>query len=244
MGGAVMSYRHTYENLYKQKLNTLMVRENGKVSYKAYRGTKGKYYIHIKVPSETVKNFYYDVVFEFFLDDKQKAEPNNLKNYSVRFYSNDPAFVFTFAHTFMEKKLFITELKDKMSVEAIKQKATEKNPNNIVGYVKTFFFAYLMMEQKGLFNKFRYVEKFNWNIMKADIEDASSKINERLKSAEISKKNKEDERARRKEIDLNYRGARHGRELKKAIKQSKSSNKVKTTKTVRTVNNVKKTKKI
>ena len=46
-----------------------------------------------------------------------------LQNYYVKFFSNDPAFVYTYAHTFMEKEIFVDELKDRMSKIAVKKAA-------------------------------------------------------------------------------------------------------------------------
>lgn len=170
---AVFSNREMYRELYTNKLNKILVREAGKIEYYLYKG-KGKYYAYIKVPSEMVENFYYDVVIEF--TEPKGSTPISLKNYNVHFYSNDPAFVFTFAHAFIENELFIDRYKDKMSKEAVKKVAKEKNPTNQVGYVKSLYFAYLIMVQKGLFNKLLYVSTYSERNVKSMIMDADKKI--------------------------------------------------------------------
>ena len=62
---SVFSNREMYRNLYKDKLDKLLVRESGKIDYYLYTN-KDIYIVHIKVPSETVKDFYYDVVLSTF----------------------------------------------------------------------------------------------------------------------------------------------------------------------------------
>ena len=47
--------------------------------------------------------------------------------------------------------MFIKELKDVMSKEAIKKVAQEKNPSNQVGYVKSLYFAYLIFKKENIF---------------------------------------------------------------------------------------------
>lgn len=188
---AVMSNREMYRAHYMNKFNALMVRERGKFDYTLYKN-KDNYIIHIKVPSETVKNFYYDIVIYFYPKDKSVLSQKSLERYHVKFYSNDPAFVFTFAYAFEKNKLFFDDLIPKMSKSALKDKAKEKNPKNEVGYVKTLYLAYLFMKNQGLFNKIRYVGAKNYNKKEllASIMDADEKISLRQEGAsEQSKKN-------------------------------------------------------
>jgi len=198
---AVMSNREMYRTMYTDKLNKILVRESGKVEYYLYK-SKSKYYALIKVPSEVVPKFTYDVLIEFSEPENAKPLDRTLSKYDVRFYSNDPSFVFTFAHAFIENGLFIDEYKDKMSPEAVKQVATEKNPSNQVGYVKSLYFAYLIMAQRGLFSKALYVEKYNKTTVKTLITHATTKIEQRQKEAEeLSKKKRKDKKALKKKED-------------------------------------------
>ena len=82
---AVFSNRELYRGLYTGKLNKILVREGGKIEYHLYKGRK-KYYAFIKVPSEVVEKFYYDVVIEF--SEPEGKTPRDLRGYNVRFYSN------------------------------------------------------------------------------------------------------------------------------------------------------------
>lgn len=176
---AVFSQREIYYGLYSDKFDKVLVRENGKITYSQFVDKKNdKYYIFIKIPSEVIPKFYYDVVIEFSSSNPISKGVQNLENYDVRFFSNDPAFVFTFAHAFISNDVFISELKPKMSKLAIKNVATEKNPKDELGYVKSLFFAYLFIKQRGLFKKISYVEanSINFKQLLPSIMHADEKI--------------------------------------------------------------------
>lgn len=189
IANSVISNREMYRNMYGIKLDTIMVREMGKINYQLYKG-KNKYYAYIKVPSEVVEKFYYDVIIEF--SPKKGAKPSkSLKDYNVRFYSNDPSFVFTFAHAFIKNKMFINEYADKMSKEAVKKKAVTKNPMDTVGYVKSLFFAYLIMKRFNLFEKVLYRDPYNEKHVKQLVMNADTKIALRTQAGqELSTKEK------------------------------------------------------
>lgn len=186
---AVISNREMYKQFYTNKYNALILRENGSIEYHLYK-YKEEYVCHMKIPSETVKKFYYDVVVYFYPKDKNVQSEKTLENYCVKFYSNDPAFVYTFAHAFSKNNLFMTDLAKKMSNQALKQKADQKNPKDEVGYVKSLYFAYLFMKNKGLFAKIRYVaaEKYSPRIIQDKVMDASEKIKSRMEEEEKQKK--------------------------------------------------------
>lgn len=194
---AVISNRTMYRNFYQEKLDKIMVREHGKLDYKAYTSGK-RYIIYIKIPSEVVPEFYYDVVIEF-TPPKGQIVGFKLDKYNVRFYSNDPSFVYTFAHAFKKNGLLIPDLEDKMSKKALKERADIKNPKDIVGYVKSLYFAYLLMQKRGLFSTVNYVSPYNSKIIHKEIMYADKKIAARqLAQQELSDKKKE-ERKQQKE---------------------------------------------
>jgi len=184
--------REAIKNNYKAKFDNVMLREKGKMGYYLYRDRDNNiYYAHLKVPSEVIENFYYDVVFKFYTSsDNDTAGGTNLKKFDIQFFSNDPAFVYNHAHTFMEKGLFLNELEFKMSKEAIQKKAVVKNPNDSVGYVKSLYFAYLYMEERGLYKTISYIsaEKFNLMNMASQIMGADLKI--ALREEEEKKRDK------------------------------------------------------
>lgn len=171
---AVISNRNMYRNLYSDKLDKILVREAGNIEHQLYKDGDN-YIAYLKIPSEVIEKFYYDVIIEF-RPPKNPITGATLKHYLVRFYSNDPSFVFTFAHAFIENDIFAKQFKDKMSKEAVKKVAKEKNPKNQVGYVKSLYFAFLYMSRHGLFDKIRYIDNYNEASVKRQIMHADRKI--------------------------------------------------------------------
>lgn len=237
VANAVISNRNMYRELYMSKLDNILVREMGHIDYTLYKSKK-KYYVYMKIPSEVIEKFYYDVVVEFSEPKEKSLIDSTLKNYTVKFYSNDPSFVYTFAHAFMKNDMFINELKNVMSKEAIKKVASEKNPSNQVGYVKSLYFAYLIMKRENVFNKNKFLiaKDIDWKKLEKIITPADIKIAQRQDAAKEkaikNKKNKEQlERVRKqalqREIPL----------MNKAVQQTSA------TKVVKNLNTVKTTKK-
>lgn len=197
---AVISNRSMYRDLYKAKLDKILVRENGKIEHKCY-SIGLKYMCYLKIPSEVVPDFYYDVLIEF-TPPKKLVHGGSLKDFNVKFYSNDPSFVYTFAHAFIKNNLFITAYADKMSKEAIEKVAKEKNPGNQVGYVKSLYFAYLFMQSRGLFNKLRYVDIYSEAAVKKQVMHADEKIKARQEAASAkSKKASRERKVQKSEIE-------------------------------------------
>lgn len=244
IANAVFSNRDMYRNLYMSKLDKLLVREMGKIDYTLYVDNK-KYYVYIKIPSEVIEKFYYDVVIEFSEPKDKSLIDSTLKNYNVKFYSNDPSFVYTFAHAFIKNKLFIKELEGVMSKEAIRKVAVEKNPSNQVGYVKSLYFAYLILKKENVFNKKKFIlaKQINWKSLQKSITPAETKIAQRQDAAkELAAKNKrakaELNRLMKKPIE---------KDIPMATKSSKSVKPISTTKSIKktgSIKGIKTTKKI
>lgn len=195
---AVFSNREIYRNLYTEKLDKILVREVGKIKYKLYRNDD-EFLVYLKIPSEPIEKFYYDVVIQFYTDDIAIKSSRSLKDYYVKFYSNDPSFVYTFAHAMLTNDMFIRDLVPRMSKQAVKKVATEKNPKNEIGYVKSIYFAYLIMRNYSLFEKVNYEtygEKYNKKRLLEEIVHADIKIEARqLAQQELNKKNKKERQA-------------------------------------------------
>ena len=233
IANAVISNRNMYRELYMNKLDKILVREMGKVDYTLFK-SKSKYYVYIKIPSEVIEQFYYDVVVEFIEPEDKSLIDSTLKNYDVKFYSNDPSFVFTFAHAFLKNNMFIEELKPVMSKQAIQKVASEKNPSDQVGYVKSLYFAYLILKKDNVFvkAKFATAKDINWKGLMGSITPADLKISQRQDAAkEKSNKNKRV----KKQLD---------REKKDTVKRDipMASNNVQKTATTKSVGSTKKIK--
>ena len=240
---AVYSARYMYRDLYTQKLDTIMVRENGKINYKLYYTKDERYIVHMKIPSEVVPNFYYDTVIEFYTNNEVNKHSNSLDKYYTKFYSNDPSFVFTFAHAFIKNKMFVEDMIPKMSKEAVKNKARTKNPKDQVGYVKSIYFAYLLCKQYGLFSKSRFKSEgilYNKKYLLNDVEHADTKVQERTeKGEEIQKKKKIEKVKNNNKIKNDSENVKHTRPISnKAISNVRNVGFVKKT----SANNIRKNK--
>lgn len=244
----VYSNRQVYATLYKEKLDKILVREVGKIKYSLYHDSKkGTFFCYLKIPSEPIANFYYDVVIQFYTNDKEIANSKNLKKYFVKFYSNDPAFVYTFAHAMAKNDLFITDLKSRMSKIALKKIATERNPKDEVGYVKSIYFAYLTMLRYGLFDKMQYTlygQAYNPKLLIKQIEDADIKVRLRQEAGEELNKKKRIEKQKER-VAINNTNRFTSREIKTPqTKVNHDNNRIRTTQTTKRTNVVKRTKKI
>ena len=240
---SVISNRTMYRNMYQEKLDKIMVREAGKVDYKAYKDNK-RYILYIKIPSEVVPEFYYDVLIEFTEPKNANVLGSDLSKYEVRFYSNDPSFVFTFAHAFKTNKMFFMDFDDKMSKKALKELADEKNPQDVIGYVKSLFFAYLIMKKRGLFSKALYVDKYNAATLHKEIMHADKKIEARQNAAKELSVEKKKEKQKQKDMTSKRNNQNPETPLghiSKAIKNTpivKSMGKMKTIKTIKNIKKV------
>lgn len=234
--------RESMRSSYIKKFNALLLREHGVINYFLYKDEENnKYYAYFKIPSETIERFYYDTIIEFSADHTVKNAGNNLFKYNIRFYSNDPSFVYSYAYVFNRKGLFINQFASKMSQKALREPAKEKNPANQVGYVKTIYFAYLFMKLRS----FNDIDKFkaqatvlNIDNLIATVMPADQKLGERenagerlSKKKEIAKKKakREEEAAKKKASELSVK---YTKKIGTAV-NAKNSSMIKTTKTTK-----------
>lgn len=153
--GSAVNTMASNKEPYEKELMSLESR-NDKSTYTVYRQTKagGKhvYYIHFLIPSST-KGFFNDVVVEFTQNEGDSGNNKTIKHYTVRFFTNDSNFVYTYAYTFKSHGLLIPELEKHLPLRCLVQKPTMRNPDNAMGYNKAIYFAYLVMVRDNLFEK-------------------------------------------------------------------------------------------
>lgn len=237
-GATVITNRNMYKDMYKSKFDRVLLRESGKIEWKVYYTKDGQdsYYIYMKIPSEIIEKFYYDVVIRLFTTENKKKSNVNLREYAVEFYSNDPAFVYTFAHAFSKNHLFIKDLETKMSANALKNAAKVKNPKDNVWYVKSLYFAYLTMERYHLFNRSilnQHGKKYNKKELLSHITHAIEKVEARQEAqTKLDKEKANTKKTERTDKDLQSKSTQTSNIVKTATtsKTSKITNKVKTTK--------------
>ena len=211
-GSAVMSaaHREVMRMQYKKKFDNILLREKGKID------------------------------FRLFKDEKNNTYWIYVKIPSSEFYSNDPAFVYTYAYVFSHNDLFIKELASKMSKEALRRAPKEKNPTESVGYVKSLYFVYLLMENRNL-NKTSIFEKqcnpLDPNFFRTNVMPADQKIAEREEAGRGV--------SQRKKVVLDKQMARKVTKMTgdKMTDRAKDRLAIKTTKRTKKISNVSEVKK-
>lgn len=231
---AVFSHREIYRKLYNEKLDKILVREAGKVTYKLMK-YKNKYYCYMNIPSEVCPNIQYDVIVEFSEPKDKKFVSGELNKYDVRFFSNDPSFVFTFCHAFIKNGMFLEDFKDKMSTQAMKKKAVEKNPKDQVGYVKSIYFLYLLMKRRALFIKTKYVDNYDQKYLLKQVMHANKKIEQRQLAEKDLKKQQKKERT---QLNDNIKRST----LNKGLPNMKTTSRIGSVKSVSNIKNTKRSK--
>lgn len=161
----IVGERDIAKSVYSEKYNKMILLCGGKIEYQLFHEDTKRYIIYVKMPSDTIKGITYDVVVEFSTEDQFKRRINNLNGYRVKFFSNDPNFIFTYAYTYNQNGLLCSYLKDKINAKALKDKPKITNPNTLIGYVKSFYFTYIFMQNKGLFNKLNWLQAGSINQM-------------------------------------------------------------------------------
>jgi hypothetical protein len=244
MGGAVLSNRNMYINLYTAKFDELMVREDGKMQYTVFKDSDD-YIIHLKVPSEALPDFYYDVVVRLYTKVSAKKANMNLRRHAAQFFSNDPAFIYTFAYAFKTKDMFVKDLSSKLPKKTLSTKFNtsedrKRNPNHEISYVKSLFFAYIMMNRQNLFDRNKLdaiAVKYSRSILLRDVSSFEDKNNERyVKQYEKDNPNKKSTKILKKEPTNRWsssKGITRTSTVAKTSVQSKMVNKTKTTRTVK-----------
>jgi len=186
------------QSQFEKELMSLESRNN-KATFTVYQtkvNNKQMYYIHFLIPSST-KGFFNDVVFEFTQNADDTATNRTIKHYTIRFFSNDMNFVYTYAYTFKTHGLLIGDLEKKLPFRSILQKPSTRNPDNAMGYNKSIYFAYLVMLRSDLFSKDtlnRHAKAGGINTIASDILAFDKKQQERRGfELELKKKGSDDQ---------------------------------------------------
>lgn len=234
---AVFAAREAYKVEYTEKFDALYMREAGRIKRILYYDkTHDTYYAHIKVPSETVKRFYYDVVIKFYTTDNAQRSNSSLKDYQVQFFSNDPAFVYTYMYVFLKLNMLVDELKPKCPKASLTMRPEQRNAYEVPGYVKSIYFAYILMSRSDMFLKNTYQNfgiQYSKYALLTNVDSVDKKMEERKVLEAKEKKLKKQEK-----LDKNRIAARTSRANNRnttnrigtvnTIKHTSNTNKVKT----------------
>ena len=132
---------------YGRQLNKLV--QDGKKPEVSLFQAAQSVFIKVKIPSETFKDFGYEVVIEFVDADLSKTTltPNN-----IRFFSNSPSFTFIYAHVFDLFGVLSTPFKKKYDKKVFEELPDMRNPDFQTFYEKSITMALLWIRDNGLLN--------------------------------------------------------------------------------------------
>lgn len=125
--------------------------------------------VHVKVPSESVKNFYYDVLIQFEKDGK------DFEDCHIKIFSNSPSFVYTYAYVFYhledderegkgmiiddydkkipKERLLVSGAENKLDKEVLHGYPTVRNPYGLPLFDKTVYYAIFNIIENFDFNR-------------------------------------------------------------------------------------------
>jgi hypothetical protein len=129
-----------------------------RIAIKGYTKIDDDHLVHITVGSDTNKQDHYDVVLLFFTDDEEKKRGRSFRNYYVKFFSNSPSFIYTYAALYKKEGYLIDAMYNKMD-KAFSDVMPEKTNSSMqLSYDKSIFCACrFMMDNRALaFSKFWY----------------------------------------------------------------------------------------
>lgn len=153
-GSTAIPSRHLIKEDLNRRFEELTNNKDKKIELTIYRDGD-EYYFHFLIPSESKeRRNTYDVVLHFTLgeDGKDFASDRNLNRYFVKFFSNSPGFIYTYAYTFNLYGLLIESLANKYNKIVLEHPPVTRNPGEIISYEKTTYFAcyYLLKNPKYL----------------------------------------------------------------------------------------------
>ena len=137
-----------YEPKYKKLEN--------KIKVKGYLPADKYTLIHIAIPSESKENYFYDVVIQFFTDDEEVAKERNYEHYYMKFFSNSPSFIFTYAALYHLNGYLIDILLYKLDPVYATKLPKVRNPNMELFYDSSIYMACRYLTK----HKLRFLTKF------------------------------------------------------------------------------------
>jgi hypothetical protein len=200
--GSLKIVKGEYDNKYQNLLNNF---EEFQVNI--YKIRKDSYYFHILIPSETTEDLFYDVVIR--IDRGYKSTESSFLNWPMKAISNSPSFVFTYANTFKRNRSLIEELKSIIPTQAVNEFADVRNPNKLLGFEKTIFYAcrYIKDNFKSIDQIDKESKPVNMRALLKELKDF--KYIMKIKEADQKRKSEEKKKEReeqKKELNQKIRG--------------------------------------
>ena len=124
---------------------------NGRMRLTWYK-LHDKYYIaHVRIPSRTAQNLFYDVLIEFNMDNLPSGI-SVINNAPARIFSNCPSFTYTYANAFDSTGDLIPWSKSKYAKEIFTKDPVKRNPYKIKAYERSIYLAikYILSNGRNL----------------------------------------------------------------------------------------------
>lgn len=157
-------------------------------------------FYHILVPSEgEYRENKYDVIIKFKPEGLGSKLDKSYKQYNIEFFSNSPAFAYTYAYVAKLNELLINELYGKYDEKILNYPPTSRNPGLLFNYEKSIYFAckFILSDNQYLLKS--YVKSHGTKLTKKIIKEIKtlsqveeeyqreSKMKDERKSEELKK---------------------------------------------------------
>jgi hypothetical protein len=133
----------------RARFDKLMRSNEGKMRARSFRDGSA-FVVHVEVPSETFGQVKYDVLMEATPPEGEGSSSSTITDWTIRFWSNSPAFTFTYAHVVDKMGLLLPMARPKCSPASLTDEPKVRNPVQELGFEKSVYFAILYMRETGL----------------------------------------------------------------------------------------------
>lgn len=185
---------------------------------------KDDYFFHVLVPSEDRElNHKYDVVLQFTSLDENFTHELLIKRYYMKFFSNSPSFVYSYAYVFHKNGILVDVLTKKMRSDVLQNAPGIRNPREIISFEKSLYFACLHLTQSiDFMNKMYLNTHHKGNKLSTLIKEVRN-TDEML--MDIRREKQKQARAKKKEKRLDEINS-HMTTRKGKVVEKKSTNKI------------------
>lgn len=168
------------------------------------------FYVLVKIPSETHENVYYDVMLKFVEANTDVRSDTNLNRYLMYVFSNSPSFVFTYANVYARNGFIVDFLENKYKKEVLTDSPVIRNPNDVISYEKSIYYACKYLSEKNLLNKVTLglkAKKFSVKAISDEVKNTDTILLDiqkaKRKASELKKKQKREQEAAKKTLATN-----------------------------------------
>lgn len=136
-GSAIVSGQKDTMDKYKNEVD----KNSDSISLKWYKHKNKMLIAHVKIPSGSVKEIFYDVLFQFDINLSKPHDIKTLAEVPVKVFCNAPSFVYTYAYTFNKNNYIIPWLKNKYDKATLSKAPKIRNAYQVIALDKVFFSA-------------------------------------------------------------------------------------------------------